>query len=87
MCDQINGIPYKDIPPPVNYKFADYTSDIVNGTENGSYVLKPLSDYDMASTTHEDAAKWYLQYGKNTTRLGPEMTDRQFKDFMGQTWD
>lgn len=72
-----------------NYNFVDYTSSygVINGPENGSYELKPLSDNDMARTDREDVEKWYLQHGKNTTRLGPEMTDRQFKDFMGQTWE
>jgi hypothetical protein len=89
--DRINGEMYKSVPLPVKYKMNNYlnglTSGPLNGSEeNSSYELRPLSQEDMASYARPDVEEWYAKYGQNTTRLGKEMTDAEFKRFYGHTW-
>ena len=78
--DKINGEMYKDIPPPVKYNFAPYIDNV------GGYELKPLSHEDTASYAADDVVNWYKTYGKNTTKLGPPMSDEELKRHYGQTW-
>jgi hypothetical protein len=89
--DKINGKMYKNIPPPAKYNFANYTDGLTTSPLNGcegesSYTLRPISDEDMASYARDDVEEWYRKYGTNTTKLGPEMTDAEFKRFYGHTW-
>lgn len=83
----INGEMYVDVPPPVNYKMADYNGAYGN-TESGNSELKPLSQEDMCRYAADDVVAHYnvIHKGKNPKRLGNQMTDSQFKKFMGQTW-
>lgn len=89
--DQVNGKLYQNVPPPVKYNMANYLDSITSGPFNGSeenstYELKPIQWEDMASYARSDVEDWYAKYGKDTTRLGPEMTDAEFKRFYGHTW-
>jgi hypothetical protein len=87
--DKINGKPYKDVQPPVKYNMPNYLdldSDKMNGSEDGTWALKPLSQEDMSTTSSEDVLDWQAKYGTNTTKLGKEMTDDEFKKFHGHTW-
>lgn len=89
--DKVNGEMYKNVPPPVKYNMKNYldsiTSSPVNGTEDGSTSeLKPLTMDDMASYARSDVEEWYAKYGTNTTKLGPPMTDQEFKQHYGHTW-
>lgn len=88
--DKINGEMYKDIEPPVKYEFAKYIDSItngsVNGTEDGTYELRPLTVDDMARYSAEDTVEYYKKHGKNSTKLGNQMTDDELKKHYGQTW-
>lgn len=83
---------YKKVPPPVRYDLADYMKGVsngspVNGTEEKStYELRPMSQEDMSSHAREDVEEWMKKYGQNTTRLGSQMTDAEFKKHYGHTW-
>lgn len=86
--DKINGEMYKDIPRPVEYDLVDYMDTIsngspLNGSEDGTWQLTPLSRDDTATTAAEDVLNWQKKYGKNTTKLGPQMTDDEFKRHYG----
>lgn len=91
MWDRLNGKPYEDVPPPSQYKLADYdiTTNPINGTESGGYELRPLDQSDMARYASDDVVNHYVQMhqGKNPTRLGEPMTDLQFRQFMGLPTD
>jgi hypothetical protein len=83
----INGEMYVDVPPPVEYKMADYNiSSLGNGEKSAE--LRPLTDEDMGRYAADDVAAQYAQLhqGKNPMGLGAEMTDGEFRKFMGQTW-
>jgi len=88
--DKINGEMYKDVPPPVKYDFAKYMDSItagpVNGTEDGTHELRPVTWDDTASYAAEDVLDWYKKNGKNSTKLGPQMTDSELKKHYGHTW-
>lgn len=92
MCDKVNGKPYENIPAPVPYKLKDYgkelTSNPVGNTEEGNWELKPLTDDDSKRYAADDVVNHYLQLhqGRNPSRLGPPMTTKQFKDFLGHDW-
>ncbi len=90
--DKINGKMYQNgVPPPVKYNFQSYADSItkgtINGTEDGTYELRPISQEDTASYAAVDVIDWYRKNGQNTTKLGPPMTDLEFKKFFGQTWN
>lgn len=90
--DRINGEMYKDVPPPVQYDLASYalqiTSSPISNVEGGGHELRPISDEDMGRYAADDVVDHYakMHKGKNPNRLGKEMTDGQFKKFMGHTW-
>jgi hypothetical protein len=86
--DKINGEMYKDIPRPVKYDFANYMDIIsngspLNGTEDGTWQLTPISKEETGSYAAQDVLDWFAKHGKNTTKLGPPMTDAEFKAFYG----
>lgn len=91
--DKHNGELYKDVPPPVKYDMADYGDAISSGgtfgnTETGGHELRPIAAEDMARYAHDDVVDFYTRHhgDKSPTRLGGQMTDGQFKKFMGHTW-
>ncbi len=89
--DQINGKPYTDgVPPPVKYDMGNYmdmTTSPLNGSEEGStYELRPITDDDMKTHAADDVVNWYKKHGMDSRKLGPEMTDDEFRRFYGQTW-
>lgn len=91
--NQINGEPYHNVPPPVNYNLASYTQAIttspLNNVEGKStYELRPITHEDMGSASAEDVVNNYrlMHGGKNPCRLGDPMSDEEFKRFYGQTW-
>lgn len=87
--DQVNGKMYNDIPRPVQYDFLDYMNAIspngtpLNGSEDGSWELTPLSKEDMSTVAEKDVLDWQKKYGINTTKLGKPMTDDELKRFYG----
>lgn len=87
--NKLNGEMYKDIPRPVQYDFADYMSAIspsgspLNGSEDGTWALTPLSMDDMATTAAQDVVDWQKEFGTNTTKLGSPMTDDELRRFYG----
>lgn len=89
--DRVNGKMYRK-GRPTEYDLADYaaavTSNPINNVEGGSdYNYTPISQEDMARYGAEDVVAYSLKYGKDTTKLGPPMTDMSFKKFMGQKVD
>jgi hypothetical protein len=84
----VNGEPYTDgVPPPVKYDIADLTTGPINGTEDGSYELRPITDEDTARYAAPDVIAAYVQmHDKNPLRLGDPMSDDEFKKFYGHTW-
>ena len=51
----------------------------INGTEENNWSLTPLTTNDMKRYATEDVEDWYKKHGKNTTKLGGEMTDDEFQ--------
>lgn len=91
MCDQLNGKPYENVPPPPSYEFMDYVQTLTNSPVNGvggTHELKPLQPEDMARYSADDVVAHYkeLHKGKNPLGLGKPMTDEEFKKFCGITW-
>lgn len=91
--NRINGEPYKDVPPPVNYKLSDYTSQITSSPLNnvegsGGYQLRPIADEDQARYAADDVVSYYGMWhgGKNPLALGGPMSDEEFKRHYGHTW-
>lgn len=71
--DKINGS-----PPATGYELKTHEYGA------GGHELKPLTPGDMATYAAEDVEDWLVKYGKNTTKLGPEMTDDEFRKHHGQ---
>jgi hypothetical protein len=66
------------------YTFQNYMSNsILNGTENGTHDLKELTPEDMKSYAMVDVVDWYKKYGRNLTKLGPAMSDDEYRKFQG----
>lgn len=91
--DKLNGKPYENVPEPTPYAFNDYVKDMtktpVNGTENGTWDLMPLTQDDMKQAASDDVADHIEQLrksGHNPTRLGKPMTDEEFAKFYGKGW-
>jgi hypothetical protein len=51
---------------------------------NDEGKLTPLSQEDMGTTSQEDVANWMHAHGKNTTKLGNQMSDEDLRKFYGQ---
>ena len=77
--DKLNGEPYSDErdPSPVKYNFWDYPF------QTSGHELKPLTQDDIKTTSAKDAAEWYAKHGKDTTKLGDQMTDDELRKFGG----
>ncbi len=91
LCNKMNGVPYQNgTPPPVKYEFANYLDAItndprVNGTEDGSYELKPIDFDDMKRYAADDVADVYkkMHGDKSPLSLGKPMTDEELRKFTG----
>lgn len=72
-------------PPPVEYDLAPYaiTSDMstIQSRDNGDWALKPIPNLGIASQSA--VADWIGKHGKNTTKLGPPMSDEEFHAHYG----
>ena len=53
--------------------------------EDGEYKLKDLSHEETGSFSREDGTEWMLN-NFTGNRLGPPMTDLEFRRFYGQSW-
>lgn len=90
--NQINGEPYHNVPPPVQYDMQDYgkaiTSSPISNVEGGNADLRPIEYEDMGRYAADDVVSHYAQKwkGKNPYSLGEPMSDGAFKKHMGQTW-
>lgn len=81
--DQING---KVDLPPQKYRFQNYmdmSNSPLNGSEEGTAKLSPLSDDDMKRYAASDVVDWYSKYGKNLNKLGQELSDEEYRKFQG----
>lgn len=72
-------------PPPVEYELASYdvTSSPIANTEKSGYELRPLTWDDQARHARQDVEDWMKKHAKNTTQLGPQMSDEEFSAHYG----
>lgn len=82
--NKVNGEPYTNgVPAPPQYDMPT--------------LLKPSDGYDLKTIQWEEMGRYaekdvvaelerLREIGYNSTRLGSEMTDLEFKKFLGQTW-
>lgn len=71
LINLIDGDPYETIP----------------NVSDGSWALKPLEDEDVGRYAADDVVDHMQKMkdnGFNPTRLGPPMTDDEFKKYTGQ---
>lgn len=72
-------------PPPLKYDLAPYdiTSGPLANTEKSGWELRPVTPEDTAGYAADDVVDYYRKYGRNTTRLGPQMTDEELRKHYG----
>lgn len=87
LWNHMDGEPYHEVPPPVNYKLASFADQISSGPVGG-HELRPLTHEDMCQASEKDVADAYvrLHKGRSPSKLGRPMTDAEFRAFFGQTW-
>lgn len=62
---------------------SDKNQDTTTNFDTSGYELKPLTPEDMSQASEDDVNAWRAKHGKNTTKLGDNMTDAEFQRFHG----